>query len=208
MDTWKMRSVSFGQLRKLSVIDVLGRHLSERMILRNLKKLKGGKIAILDLGCGYEAWMLRKFYSLLSSGVAVDVAVSEEIKSMGNMKVYEQPIEKALPSFDKDYFDVILVISVLEHIEDPLFVLKECKRILKQGGLLMINVPTWLGKYFLEKSAFVLKFSPAAEMDDHKMYYDKRDLWPILVKSGFKPSSIKLRYHKFGLNLFSVCVNA
>ena len=40
-------------------------------------------------------------------------------------------------------------------------------------------------------------------MDDHKMYYGKRDLWPILVRSGFKPSQIRLRYHKFGLNLFA-----
>jgi hypothetical protein len=41
-------------------------------------------------------------------------------------------------------------------------------------------------------------------MDDHKMYYNKRDLWPILVKSGFLPSKIKMHYHKFYLNLFSI----
>ena len=46
--------------------------------------------------------------------------------------------------------------------------------------------------------------SPQVEMDDHKMYYDKRDLWPVLVKAGFSPSRIALRYHKFGLNLFAV----
>jgi len=40
-------------------------------------------------------------------------------------------------------------------------------------------------------------------MDDHKMYYDKRDLWPVLVKAGFLPSNLKLRYHKFRLNLFA-----
>ena len=42
------------------------------------------------------------------------------------------------------------------------------------------------------------------EMDDHKMYYAKRDLWPLLVRAGFKPSRIKLQYHKFGLNLFAI----
>jgi hypothetical protein len=40
-------------------------------------------------------------------------------------------------------------------------------------------------------------------MDDHKMYYDKRDLWPLLVRAGFRPSEIRLRYHKFWLNLFA-----
>jgi hypothetical protein len=36
------------------------------------------------------------------------------------------------------------------------------------------------------------------------MYYDKRDLWPLFIRAGFKPSEVKLRYHKFGLNLFAV----
>jgi hypothetical protein len=36
------------------------------------------------------------------------------------------------------------------------------------------------------------------------MYYNKRDLWPLLVRAGFKPSCINLRYHKFRLNLFAV----
>jgi hypothetical protein len=35
------------------------------------------------------------------------------------------------------------------------------------------------------------------------MYYDKRDLWPMLVRAGSKPSQIRLRSHKFGLNLFA-----
>jgi hypothetical protein len=65
------------------------------------------------------------------------------------------------------------------------------------------RVPTWLGKRFLEFSAFRLGLSPKVEMDDHKMYYGERDLWPILVRAGFKPSQIQLGYHKFGLNLFA-----
>ena len=86
---------------------------------------------------------------------------------------------------------------------DPHFVIQSAWRLLKPSGLLLINVPTWLGKGFLELSAFRLGLSPKIEMDDHKMYYGKRDLWPMLVRSGFKPSQIRLRYHKFGLNLFA-----
>jgi hypothetical protein len=42
-------------------------------------------------------------------------------------------------------------------------------------------------------------------MDDHKTYYDVRDLWPMLVRSGFKPSLIQCFAHKFGLNTFAAC---
>lgn len=100
------------------------------------------------------------------------------------------------------------MISVLEHLEGPQEILNHCYRLLRSGGSLIINVPTWRGKKYLEFSAFRLGQSPVCEMDDHKMYYDKRDLWPGLVRSGFKPRRIKLSYYKFGLNLFGVCRKA
>ena len=40
-------------------------------------------------------------------------------------------------------------------------------------------------------------------MDDHKRYYDRRDLWPMLIAAGFSPSRVKTKYHKFRLNLFA-----
>ena len=66
-------------------------------------------------------------------------------------------------------------------------------------------MPSWRGKWFLEFAAFRLGLSPAAEMDDHKAYYDPRDLWPLLVEAGFKPSRISCYRHQFGLNTFPVC---
>lgn len=66
----------------------------------------------------------------------------------------------------------------------------------------MINVPTWFAKPVLEFSAFRLGTSPRIEMEDHKMYYDKRMLWPLLVQAGFKPSQIKLRYRNFRMTLW------
>jgi hypothetical protein len=42
-------------------------------------------------------------------------------------------------------------------------------------------------------------------MNDHKMYYDVRDLWPLLVRAGFLPSDIRCFPHKLGLNTFAVC---
>jgi SAM-dependent methyltransferase len=108
-------------------------------------------------------------------------------------------------TFEDGFFDVVLLLSVLEHVHDPVLVLKESRRVLRENGALLINVPTWFGKIFLEMSAFLLHLSPVSSIDDHKMYYDKRDLWPLLVRAGFRPSSLRMRYHKFGMNLFCIC---
>ncbi len=87
-----------------------------------------------------------------------------------------------------------MIVSVLEHVTEPRRLLAEARRLLAPGGVLLVNVPSWRGKRYLELSAFRLGLSPAAEMDDHKMYYDVKDLWPLLVAAGFLPSRIDLLF--------------
>jgi SAM-dependent methyltransferase len=140
----------------------------------------------------------------LKRGVGVDFQIAPELRNRQDLLFHEATIEESLPSLAGDTFDAVLLISVLEHLRDPLLVLEAARGLLKPSGVLLINVPTWRGKRFLEFFAFRLGLSPQAEMDDHRMYYNKRDLWPLLVRAGFRPSRIRLRYHKLGLNLFAV----
>lgn len=199
------RDKSCGQENKDTWVDRLGNYLSERQVKRQLKRLKQEKLSVLDLGCGYHARLMRKLAHYMESGVCVDIALQADLKNIPNFKMVEAPIEQALNIIQPESFDVILMISVLEHLADPLGVLTKCKQCLKKDGLLFLNVPTWRGKVFLEWSAFVMRLSPAYEMDDHKMYFNKQNLWPLLVKAGFKPSQIHMNYHKFGLNLYARC---
>ncbi|MEI8345760.1 MAG: class I SAM-dependent methyltransferase [Candidatus Omnitrophota bacterium] len=198
-----VRNKSFGDDYRLTLIDKLGVGLS---YLRIMKELRGipRPFRCLDIGCGYHASLLTKLMPYLSQGVGVDVSVRPDLRTLKPLSFIERPAEEALAELKGRFFDAIFLISVLEHLEDPERVLRACHELLGEGGLLVINVPTWAGKSFLEFSAFRLGLSPAVEMDDHKMYYDKKDLWPILVKAGFKPSRIRLKYYKLWLNLFAV----
>ena len=185
----------------LSYVDKFGIWLSRRSILHELVGQRD--LSVLELGCGCTARNLFAIEDRASSVVAVDFNLSDAVKRHPKFIAVEASIEDALPQIRNYNFDLILLISVLEHLEDPLRISIECKRMLRFGGVLLVNVPTWLGKPFLEYAAFNLKVAPKEEMDDHKMYYDKRDLWPMLVKAGFLPSNLRLRYHKFRLNLFA-----
>ncbi len=196
-----VRQEAYGQ-HKLTWVDRFGVYLSKRRILHHLPKQTD--LSVLDLGCGYQATLLRALLPYSASGLGVDVRISSEARAVDKLSFVESSIETALPDLEDGRFDVVLLISVLEHLWEPLPMLEHCRRVLRPGGVLFVNVPTWRGKFFLELSAFRLGLSPALEMDDHKMYYDKPDLWPMLVRSGFKPSRLRLRYHKFGLNLFAV----
>jgi SAM-dependent methyltransferase len=194
------RRESYGRLG-LTLADRLGVWLSQRAIRRYLPRRND--LEVLELGCGYHALQLIALEPKLRRGIGVDFQIAPELQALERFTFHEGTIEETLPKLASETLDVVLLISVLEHLVEPHVALESAWRLLKPSGLLLINVPTWLGKRFLEFSAFRLGLSPKIEMDDHKMYYGKRDLWPILVRSGFKPSDIRLRYHKFGLNLFA-----
>jgi SAM-dependent methyltransferase len=199
------REKAFGE-HGTSVVDRCGVWLSSRAIRRRLPRRPG--LRLLDLGCGYHATLLRALLPRLAEGVGIDVGVSMEARRVPGLSFLEGEIEEHLPAIPSGRFDVVMLISVLEHLAEPLPVLEHCRRALSGGGVLLVNVPTWWGKGLLEFSAFRLGTSPIGEMDDHKMYYDKRDLWPVLVKAGFRPRNIRLQYHKLGLNLFAVATHA
>jgi SAM-dependent methyltransferase len=192
---------SYGQ-RGITFVDRFGVWLSQRAIRQRLPDRRD--LELLELGCGYRATQLLALRDLLKHGTGVDFRIAQELQGMEGYSFREGAIEETLPGLAPSSFDAVLLISVLEHLKDPQAVLAAARGLLRLSGVLLINVPTWRGKFFLEFSAFRLGLSPRVEMDDHKMYYDKRDLWPMLVKAGFRPSAIKLHYHKFGLNLFAV----
>lgn len=190
---------------KLSIVDRLGVWLSQRAITKHLPQRRN--LDVLELGCGYLAKNLIALRPRARSVVGVDFKIHDDIRSLPGTAFFEGPIEDSMRHLKAEAFDAILLISVLEHLWDPLTVLRDCRTCLRPGGKLLINVPTWRGKIFLEYAAFRLGVSPKSEMDDHKMYYDHRDLWPLIVKAGFLPSCIHMSYHKFGLNLFAVASN-
>ena len=198
------RQESYGQAG-LSPVDRLGVAMSMRRVRRSAPLSPSTRV--LDLGCGHDATLLCALAPGIASGLGVDLRVSEAARGHRNLSFVEAPIEDALPACADASSDLVLLISVLEHLEDPLTALRQCRRVLSPAGVLMVNVPTWLGKPFLEVSAFRLGLSPPLEMDDHRMYYGRRDLWPLLVKAGFRPSRIRIAYHKLGLNLFARAVN-
>lgn len=183
-------------------MDRLRIRLVGHSVFKNVPNQTGLKV--LDLGCGYHANYLRALEPRLAQGLGVDFRVSDACQSNPKFRFLLTSIETALGELPDAEFDVVLFISVLEHLWNPQEALQQCHRVLKRDGRLLVNVPTWWAKPVLEMSAFRFGTSPACEMDDHKMYYSKRDLWPLLVRAGFKPSGIRLKYQFLGMTLFSV----
>jgi SAM-dependent methyltransferase len=197
------RDRAYGQDQTLTGVDRFGVWLSSLQINRHVPSFSGKRVA--DIGCGYEARFASTLLDRVDHLVLLDVALDPRLKENPKVTAIEGVIPGALSSIAGGSTDVVICNSVIEHLWDPVVTLTEFHRMLAPGGVALVNVPSWRGKYFLELSAFRLGKSPADEMNDHKMYYDPRDLWPLLVKAGFLPRDIKCFHHKFGLNTFAVC---
>lgn len=197
------RVASFGQTHEMTFVDRFGVWLSARQIRRFVPSLKGLDIA--DLGCGYQASFARTVLDEVASATLVDVALADDLKAHSKVRAFQGELLETLRTLPERSMDLVMIVSVLEHLWEPLQVLKEIRRLLRPGGTCLVNVPSWRGRRYLEFSAFKLGLSPPAEMDDHKTYYDVPDLWPLLVSAGFLPSEIECFSHKFGLNTFAAC---
>jgi SAM-dependent methyltransferase len=195
------RAGAYGQHRELTPVDRLGVWLSARAV-RKHAALDGARLG--DFGCGFDARFVRSQLDALRSAVLVDLALADDLKAHPKVHAVEGGLPEAFADVETGALDVSLCLSVLEHLWEPEAALDGLRRITRPGGVVLINVPSWRGKRYLELAAFRLGVSPAEEMDDHKRYYDPRDLWPMLVRAGFKPSGIRCYRHKGGLNTFAV----
>jgi SAM-dependent methyltransferase len=197
------RRQSFGAVRPLSFVDRFGVWLSGRSIRRAIGSFDG--LAVGDFGCGHRASFVRTVLPSVGSATLVDVSLADDLKSHPKVRAIEGRLPDSLAGVADASLDVAMCISTLEHLDEPDRMLQECRRVLRPGGTLVVNVPSWAGKRFLELSAFRLGLSPPEEMDDHKAYYDPKDLWPLLRRAGFLPHNIRCHRHKAGLNTFAVC---
>jgi SAM-dependent methyltransferase len=200
-----VRSTSFGQGHDLSFADRFGIWLSHVQMRRALGGLDGKDVA--NFGCGFNATFERTIVDRVGSLTLVDVALAEDLKAHPKIRALCGALPEIVDQVPSSSLDVVLCVNVLEHLWEPEKALRGFKRVLRPGGVCFLNVPSWSGKVVLELLAFRLGLAPAAEMDDHKDYYDTRHLWRLAVRAGFKPSRITCRTHKFGLNVFAVCRN-
>ena len=161
--------------------------------LANIEKLKPAKGRLLDVGTAGGAF----------PGVAArrgwQVLGCEPNRWMAEWGSDHYGIEiKAGTIFDLSIpdseFDVVTLWDVLEHTPDPMAVLQECRRILKPGGLLVVNYPdvqSLVARLMGRKWVFLLSV--------HLYYFTPPTIKAMLEKVGFKVTRFKRHWQSLEL---------
>ena len=95
---------------------------------------------LLDVGSGFGfflAEMKDKGWDV--TGVEISQKAMDYARDVLGLTIHPGPLEKA--NFPDDYFDAVTGFYVIEHIPYPMVFLRECHRILKPGGLLLLRYP-------------------------------------------------------------------
>ena len=97
---------------------------------------------LLDVGCASGVFLsLAANAGWEATGVEPSEALSEQAAQAlaGRGAVYRAILEET--SLPHQHYDAITLWDVLEHVPDPLDMLRRCAALLRPGGLLFLNVP-------------------------------------------------------------------
>lgn len=155
-------------------------------------------VIVLDLGCGFSGDLLNNINKKISKGIGVDVSVDKK-KANSKIELIEYDLNEKLP-FPNNYFDVVISLANLEHLNNPQKNLREIHRVLKPGGILLLTTPSIYSKPVLEFLSYRLNLISQAEIKDHKNYFNKKILLKYCKQAGFL--LIKHGYFQFFMNNF------
>ena len=95
---------------------------------------------ILEIGCGEGT--LLKILSEKNSVWGVDISSSgvEKTKKKGIPCVLADASNETLP-YEDGFFYAVITLETIEHVENPHRMLWEMKRVLKEGGTLLVSIP-------------------------------------------------------------------
>lgn len=115
-----------------------------RRFVEVLKVIKPVDGPVLDIGC-HSGTFTSKILSLIGSKKIYGIDVSQPAIFLakkripyGNFRVGDA---QKLP-FKSNFFEATFCLEVLEHIDDPVAVLREISRVLKKGGYAVLLVPS------------------------------------------------------------------
>ena len=146
---------------------------------------------VLDIGC-HQGEFLRSLGEHIGPSVGLDPLVKPETTPRFELRadLFREPAP-----FPAASFDVVVLLATLEHIRDKAPLTRECARLLRPGGRVVITVPSRFVDHLI---GWLCRFRLADGMSLEEHHgYDPRTTPEVFGQSGF----VLERWKRFQLGL-------
>lgn len=117
------------------MISMPGTTVRQDYRLRKIARLAGGRGSLLDIGCSG----LPNRY--LSAGIVTGFDLVSTVLPGNYTGFIVGDALRLSESIQHQSYDVIVAAELLEHLEEPVGFLRQCRSILKDGGLIVLSTP-------------------------------------------------------------------
>ena len=153
-----------------------------------------GNTKLLDVGCGRGT--LGHYLDPRISIYGIDIsekAISEAKKVYIRADTID--LDKETLPYDDGFFDLAVVLDVVEHVFDPIKMIKKIYRCLNNDGQLILSTPNILYEKYLKDLVRNRKF-PKTSSDffpydgGHIHFFTYRDIYELMQSAGFRAKPI------------------
>jgi 2-polyprenyl-3-methyl-5-hydroxy-6-metoxy-1,4-benzoquinol methylase len=148
---------------------------------RGIGHSKDSRGRILDVGCGNGHFLgVVRRLGWLGYGVEIDTIAAAAARGRG-CEILGSQLGDLSHSYDQ-FFDVITLSHVIEHLHDPVSALRHCRRLLKQGGYVWIETPNTDSVGYEIYGGYWRGLEPPR----HLVLFNSRSLRSCLQRAGFE----------------------
>ncbi len=150
---------------------------------------------VLDIGAGtgdFLAFMKRGGWSVFGAEPNSRAATLAKAKGID--------LDEDTSEFEDNTFDVITMWHVLEHVYDPKHQIEELRRLVAEGGKILVGVPN----YRSHDAEIYKEFWAAYDVPRHLYHFSKRSLILLFGEAGFQLDEIlPMKFDAFYVSLLS-----
>ncbi len=111
-------------------------------------------------------------------------------------------------AFDSKVFDLVIHSDTLEHIDQPIKAMEECRRVLKDSGRCLFTIPIIVGRLSRSREGLKPSFHGCeTDMGADLLVQSEfgADFWRIILKAGFESCAIHSLEYPAGLAIAANC---